>query len=606
MALLNWELCGSLLKRIFSRASADSALSENEPAGRPSAHQLTAWRCERCGEWQHHSLVFCHSCGTIRPDPIGPAMAKAESTPDTAARGAWNCEKCGEAHDASLVFCRSCGELRPDQNDAEKHQRCRTCGQWCKVDQFREPEHCPKCGDVLKASPAERGNAPEEVRDIARQFFWTHSTSSRETDWPTFLRVVRYRVPARTVADWEVKELFESEAELVGECEAQKIQEKVREAARRFIRTSGGTWGHRAWLTFLADVRSMVPESLLGDSEVGDLLESEASLLRRCEAESRQRAAQGRCEAGDQPTPAIEPAPAAAVEVNRGAGLTRPPHHQDDKTRSMSPNEALAQAPGHFTGAILAGRYKLEMRLSTGGFGEVYRARDEQLLSKLVVVKILKNPENDPWFVKKFSQEKEALARIRHHGVVEIVGDGVTSDGRPFLVMQYVEGVTLRAVIRPGGMSFIRAAGIVQQISRALSVAHHCGVCHRDLKPENVMLQTLDGDEHVVLIDFGIAGVADSRFAGITTKVAGSLAYMAPEQFEGKGSIASDIYALGVVAFEMLTGVLPTKGAEAKLRTLRPDLPEPVAEAILKALSPDPAQRFRSVREFGTGFGDQG
>src|ERR1039458_10124981 len=230
------------------------------------------------------------------------------------------------------------------------------------------------------------------------------------------------------------------------------------------------------------------------------------------------------------------------------------------------------------------------MRLSTGGFGEVYRARDEQLLSKLVVVKILKNPENDPWFVKKFSQEKEALARIRHHGVVEIVGDGVTSDGRPFLVMQYVEGVTLRAVIRPGGMSFIRAAGIVQQISRALSVAHHCGVCHRDLKPEIVMLQTLDGDEHVVLIDFGIAGVADSRFAGITTKVAGSLAYMAPEQFEGKGSIASDIYALGVVAFEMLTGVLPTKGAEAKLRTLRPDLPEPVAEAILKALSPDPAK----------------
>src|ERR1022692_612472 len=86
MALLNWELCGSLLKQIFSRASADSALSENEPAGRPSAHQLTAWRCERCGEWQHHSLVFCHSCGTIRPDPIGPAMAKAESQADPTSR----------------------------------------------------------------------------------------------------------------------------------------------------------------------------------------------------------------------------------------------------------------------------------------------------------------------------------------------------------------------------------------------------------------------------------------------------------------------------------------------------------------------------------------
>lgn len=255
----------------------------------------------------------------------------------------------------------------------------------------------------------------------------------------------------------------------------------------------------------------------------------------------------------------------------------------------MSPDE---HAP------LLAGRYRLDKRLGAGGFGEVYLARDEQLLAKLVVVKILKNPDNDPWFVKKFSQEKEALARIRHHGVVEIVGDGVTPDGKPFLVMQYVEGMPLRQAIQPGGMPLARVAGIVRQIGQALSASHQSGVCHRDLKPENIMLQALDGEEHVVLIDFGIAGITDSRFRGATTKIAGSMAYMAPEQFEGKASAASDIYSLGVIAFEMVTGAVPPRGGEAKLGTLRPDMPEPASAAILKALAADPDQRFGSVREF--------
>jgi len=124
----------------------------------------------------------------------------------------------------------------------------------------------------------------------------------------------------------------------------------------------------------------------------------------------------------------------------------------DGETHPMSPAEAAA-------GVLLGGRYRLEKRLGGGGLGEVRLARGEQLLAKLVIAKILKNSENDPWFVKKFSQEKEALARIRHHGVVEIVGDGVTPDGKPFLAMQFVEGAPPREAIRPGGMPFAQVAG---------------------------------------------------------------------------------------------------------------------------------------------------
>ncbi len=241
----------------------------------------------------------------------------------------------------------------------------------------------------------------------------------------------------------------------------------------------------------------------------------------------------------------------------------------------------------------------------------VYLARDRQLLSKRVVVKVLlEESSQDPWVQKKFLQEMEALSRIDHPGVVGALDTGETPDGQQFLVMQYVEGSTLRQALEPGGMALARAADLLRQIGQALGAAHDKGVWHRDLKPENIMLQSpAGGEEHIRLIDFGIAGIKDSSFAGGATKVAGSAAYMAPEQFAGNASAASDIYALGVIAYEMLTGRRPfspqsvthlvlDKAHSLGPRGLRPDLPPAAERSILRAMSFRPEARQAAVREF--------
>jgi serine/threonine protein kinase len=284
----------------------------------------------------------------------------------------------------------------------------------------------------------------------------------------------------------------------------------------------------------------------------------------------------------------------------------------------MNPNpEQKASGPmGSFHGELLKSRYRVEKELGRGGFATTYLASDTQLDSRPVVIKVLLEYQaEDPWVLKKFRQEMQALARLDHPGIVGALDSGQLPDGNPFLVMQFIKGQRLRDAMNPKGMDFHRVAGIVRQLSHALSAAHDSGICHRDIKPENIMLQNLgEGEEQAKLIDFGIASIRDSRLstAADSTKIAGSFDYMAREQFEGKSSPASDVYALGVVAYEMVTGRHPfcsetpaelmrmhMEGVRLKPRDLRPRLSETAQDCILKALSKEPENRYARARDFG-------
>ena len=297
-----------------------------------------------------------------------------------------------------------------------------------------------------------------------------------------------------------------------------------------------------------------------------------------------------RAECGDDNDLLREVETLLTADETVGSRLEHPAIRAEELTRFVPSNQAT---PTMSAGAILGDRYQIQNELGRGGMSVVYLAQDLQLLSRRVVVKILlKETSQDPYIRQKFQQEMEALARIDHPGVVGVHDSGLTAEGNQFLVMQFIEGTTLRKVIQPGGLEPKRAAGIIRQMGQALSAAHERGVWHRDLKPENVMLQIHGGEDHVKLIDFGIAGIQNSKFSGEESKVAGSLSYMSPEQYAGKACAASDTYSLAVVACEMLTGAAPGMQKDW-------NLPAGATKSIVKAMNYDPAARHASPREFG-------
>ncbi len=296
--------------------------------------------------------------------------------------------------------------------------------------------------------------------------------------------------------------------------------------------------------------------------------------------------------------------------------ITTPIEKVETKIEDTLVEETVSIVP------LFNNRYLIEKELGRGGIGITYLARDKQLHSMPVVIKVLiEKPGTGAWIKRKFIQESEALTRISHPGVVKVLNRGEFDEGKPFFVMEFVEGRPLRSAMVPEGMDFEYAAHLLQELGQALHAAHEKKIVHRDLKPDNILLQNLSGGEEAVkIIDFGIAKFTDSQVGNTTDGniIAGSLNYMAPEQLLSQSiSPATDIYSLGVIAHEMLTGRRPfnpdakqllasmqqlltmqRKGIDLKPRQLRPSLPEATQEILLKALLYEPQNRPQDARKF--------
>lgn len=269
-------------------------------------------------------------------------------------------------------------------------------------------------------------------------------------------------------------------------------------------------------------------------------------------------------------------------------------------------------------GTMVSGRYLVEQELGQGGMGKVYLARDVTLYSRKVVIKVLLQASlSDPYVVTKFRQEVEALSRIDHPNVVSVLGADKLPNGEPYIVMQYVEGVTLRTQMPNDGMDLERVASLLNQVGAALEDVHQRRIYHRDLKPENLLLQPLTGGAELVkIVDFGIAKVRDSVVAPSTANKmsVGTVLYMSPEQLRGGEKItsASDVYSMGVMAFEMITGRRPynpssapqllemhREGVRLNPIDLRPTLSADARAVLMRALMFEPPDRYQSAAEFG-------
>ena len=240
----------------------------------------------------------------------------------------------------------------------------------------------------------------------------------------------------------------------------------------------------------------------------------------------------------------------------------------------------------------------IETPLGRGGMGAVYLGR-QLSLDREVAVKVLASElADDPQFLERLEREARVMARLRHPNIVAVHDFQRTEDGAA-IVMEFVEGGSLREKLQqhPNGLPVAEALRILRQIAAGLEAAHASGVIHRDMKPENVLMDA-DGTPRVT--DFGLAlplHEASTRLTLAGTAM-GTVDYMAPEQFRGAEADARlDVFALGVMAYELLTGKTPRGSFDAPHR-LRAEIPASISTAVMRALRPEPAERFASIAAF--------
>jgi eukaryotic-like serine/threonine-protein kinase len=267
----------------------------------------------------------------------------------------------------------------------------------------------------------------------------------------------------------------------------------------------------------------------------------------------------------------------------------------------------------------LSGRYETGEKLGSGGMSNVYMATD-RILERTVAVKILaEHLSDDERFVARFKREALAVARLIHPNIVQVYDTGV-DEGRHYIVMEYVEGRSGAQILsRQGPIETESAAEIGIEACSGLDYAHRRGIIHRDVKPGNLMISggpVGGGEMTVKLTDFGIARAIEQTRITQVGSVVGTAAYLAPEQVRGEEATpATDVYALGVVLYQFLTGRLPYEGsslAELAVRqqnekplppsTYDAEVPETFGNAVLRALEGDPDRRYASAEEFSRGL----
>lgn len=253
-------------------------------------------------------------------------------------------------------------------------------------------------------------------------------------------------------------------------------------------------------------------------------------------------------------------------------------------------------------------RYKIIKTIGEGGMANVYLALDE-ILNREVAVKILRGDlAEDEKFVRRFQREAISASSLNHPNIVEVYDVG-EDDGSYFIVMEYINGITLKNLVKKRGkLSLIEVVDIMKQLTSGIACAHRNNIIHRDIKPQNVMI--LD-DGKIKITDFGISTALNSIEMTQTNSVMGSVHYLPPEQASGKATtFKSDIYSLGIVMYELLTGAIPFKGetaVEVAMKQLKedlpsvvkknPEIPQSVENILMRACAKNPLNRYDSVEE---------
>lgn len=270
-------------------------------------------------------------------------------------------------------------------------------------------------------------------------------------------------------------------------------------------------------------------------------------------------------------------------------------------------------------GKILDERYRLDSWIGGGGMGTVYSATHLRINRRCAIKVLNPNLTSNHFALLRFEQEAIATCQVDHPNAVQVTDSGVTPENLAYLVMEYVEGRLLRGLIPAGGMDYRRAVSLLTQVCDVIEIAHQKMIIHRDLKPENIIVQNPGENETLKVLDFGIAKVLD-RGQGtgplnnltIEGTAIGTPEYMSPEQCAGqKPGPTSDIYSIGVIAYELLSGQLPFmaetpyeyfafhRTAEPRpLQEVAPGVPALIATEVMRAIRKEPLERPQSAREF--------